>query len=101
MPKFSTVHAARFIGSKLTGCRCRCGGCTELFNSIAAFDAHRVGMPTKRRCLSPAEMVARGMTTNDAQFWITSRRSILAPAHPRNGGDRADPIPSQGAMALT
>lgn len=58
---------------KLHGHHNQCPGCAELFNSIGAFDRHRVGrFGVDRRCLSETEMCARGMTRNAAEFWITA-----------------------------
>jgi hypothetical protein len=61
---------------RLTGSRCRCTRCLEAFNSIAAFDEHRVGQyPNERRCLDAATMGAKGMVRNKLGFWITKVRS--------------------------
>jgi hypothetical protein len=55
----------------LRGNRNQCGGCNEYFNSIGAFDKHRVGgFDGSRRCLNPEEMIAKGMSKNDDGFWI-------------------------------
>jgi hypothetical protein len=60
---------------RLTGCRCQCPVCGSYFNSVKAFDRHRVGVyPNSRRCLTQPEMVNRGMTVNAAGFWITEIR---------------------------
>jgi hypothetical protein len=48
-----------------------------LFNSVTAFDRHRVGtfgtirQPGTRRCLTAPELTAAGMSLNGAGFWIT------------------------------
>src|SRR5579863_20205 len=58
----------------LRGNRCRCTACGDYFNSIFAFDRHRVGnysTRTSRRCLTVAELAARGWARNAAGFWIT------------------------------
>lgn len=63
---------------RLTGSRCACRACGELFNSVTAFDMHRVGyfdnFGTDRRCRTMLEMVAAGMSRNSAGFWITEAR---------------------------
>lgn len=70
---------------KLTGDRCRCSGCGEYFNRSSTFTAHRVGpyapinRPNTRRCLTVAEMQAKGWRLNAAGFWITAKR--LASTH--------------------
>jgi len=57
---------------RLTGHRCLCRGCDEHFNSVRAFDRHRVwGSLTVRRCLTTGEMVGTGMSVNSSGFWIT------------------------------
>jgi hypothetical protein len=60
----------------LSGNRCRCGACGEVFNSTSAFDHHRTGTyrPLARRCLTIAEMAARGMLRNAQNFWIEKAR---------------------------
>lgn len=60
---------------RLTSSRCLCRGCGEYFNSVRAFDRHRVwASPTCRRCLSVYEMQRKGMCVNGDQFWITEPR---------------------------
>ena len=57
---------------RLTGSRCLCRGCGEDFNSVYAFDRHRIwDSPTVQRCLSESEMERKGMTKNSSGFWIT------------------------------
>ena len=62
---------------KLTGDHNECAGCGELFNSTAAFDRHRTGSfgfhgkGVTRRCLTPAEMLAKGMSKNATGWWVT------------------------------
>lgn len=63
---------------------CRCTGCGEYFNSPAAFDKHRVGEPgIDRRCWTPAEMRAHGMSKNDRDLWVTK---AYVPGIHRDGG---------------
>ena len=68
-----------------------CTTCGEIFGSIGAFDAHRIGSylqkgrpeyvgsledwtPSKgRRCLTVAELVERGFETNAFGAWSFSR----------------------------
>lgn len=58
---------------KLTGQRNQCRGCNEYFNSNYAFDKHRSGQHGHdRRCLTPNEMKAKGMSLNKSGFWITA-----------------------------
>lgn len=61
---------------RLTGQRNQCQGCKEYFNSNTAFDKHRTGKHCNqtRRCMTPEEMMAKGMLKNAAGFWITEAR---------------------------
>jgi hypothetical protein len=48
-----------------------CTICGEVFNSTFAFEHHRVGPYTDRRCLSEEEMTELGMCKNSHGRWIT------------------------------
>jgi hypothetical protein len=90
----SDVNGSRAImpRRRLTGARCRCSACGQHFNSVAAFDMHRVGtyQPIRRICLLPQEMQARGMSVNRAGFWITEARAerVLSRGLAPRSGDR-------------
>jgi hypothetical protein len=61
----------------LRGARNQCPGCGEHFNSNHAFDMHRTGMhgyPIARRCMTPDEMIAKGMVKKADGFWVSSLR---------------------------
>ena len=77
------------IAYRLTGSRCRCQACGELFNSVTAFTRHRVGPWTDRgawrRCLTHSEMIQNGWTCNVAGFWITETRVARLGRSARNG----------------
>lgn len=61
--------------ASLTGNRCECGACHQRFNSVSAFDLHRIGIAgVDRHCREPGEMLAIGMSRNDLGFWIERRR---------------------------
>ncbi len=51
--------------------RSQCSGCNEVFNSVTAFDAHRVGsFPHRtRRCLTVQEMQAKDMIRDGQGQW--------------------------------
>lgn len=54
----------------LRGDRNQCQGCKRYFNSTHAFDKHRTGDHGKdRRCMTEAEMLAKGMVLGDDGFW--------------------------------
>jgi hypothetical protein len=70
------------VHPNLTGRRCECTACGDLFNSESAFDRHRVGAfagisgLSSRRCLTEQELLAAGWSRNGAGAWIT--RPFLA-----------------------
>lgn len=79
---------------KLTGRRCQCCGCGEYFNGERGFDRHRVGVHgVNRRCLSNAEMTARGWYLNAAGFWAITRLDSA-------GRARIRPAPTCPALLL-
>jgi hypothetical protein len=58
----------------LTGNRNQCQTCKEYFNSNTPFDMHRTGeYGVNRRCKTPEEMLAMGMSLNDDGFWISMK----------------------------
>lgn len=83
----------------LRGDRCRCAKCGEFYNSTRAFDKHRVGAyPDGRRCLTVAEMAARGMALNAAGFWVTKTQPADI-SRERRSGDRQRPATCAEAAA--
>lgn len=54
-----------------------CLECHETFTRTKAGDKHRTGRhgvtegPDRRRCLTPAELAAKGMTQNSKGYWTT------------------------------
>jgi hypothetical protein len=56
----------------LRGAHCQCACCREYFNSTVAFDKHRMGEWTSRRCLTAKEMRAKGMLVSATGWWLTS-----------------------------
>lgn len=62
---------------KLSGDRCRCGACSEVFNSTYAFDKHRQGPYADRRCLTPLAMAERGFSKNATGYWITAKKLVM------------------------
>lgn len=61
---------------RLTGSKCLCTACREVFGGEFSFDQHRTGTvatphsPLTRRCLSPAELVTKGLSQNSAGVWV-------------------------------
>lgn len=77
---------------KLTGRRCQCCGCGEDFNGERGFDRHRVGVHgVNRRCLSVAEMIARGWYRNAGGFWAMTQMDSARRA--RISREQGDPAP--------
>lgn len=64
-----------------------CPACCETFNSATAGDMHRVGDWTDahpRRCLSPEEMLERGMVLGSDGYW-RSKADSRPPNSPQTG----------------
>jgi hypothetical protein len=89
---------------RLTGSRCLCRGCGHRFNSVTAFDGHRVDGRTgpdsvTRRCLTSAEMQYRGMSLNSDQFSITEvrrKKPVKTGASQFSAVSESTLIPSKG-----
>lgn len=95
-------------GARWTGLKAEhCAACHETFSGTTAGDKHRTGDhavstgPTRRRCLTADEMLAKGMTyltnahgtwiwgTGQAQtgrFWLSQDESAGLTATPEGGG---------------
>lgn len=61
---------------------CRCPVCEEPFNSVHAFDRHRVGRANDRKCLKPTEMVKIGMVRSKRGYWVTKTLDLSILADP-------------------
>lgn len=68
----------RICGDRITGRKLEhCPVCHKTFTGTTAGDMHRVGRhgvtdgPGRRRCLTPAEMLGKGMTRNSKGRWTT------------------------------
>jgi hypothetical protein len=58
----------------LTGNRNQCQSCKQYFNSNFSFDKHRTGEHgVNRRCRTPEEIAALGMSLNEDGFWISEK----------------------------
>lgn len=64
------------VGNK----RCQCAECGEYFNSVPAFDKHRIHRidkkPVTPYCLSVEGMTLSGMAKNAAGYWVTALREM-------------------------
>lgn len=58
----------------------RCSRCNQVFAGIVAFDAHRTRSfaQKQRRCLTPTEMSARGLTRNEKGWWTMKQECDYA-----------------------
>ncbi len=81
---------------RLTGNRCECPTCGELFSRTRAFDRHRIGSYAKpgeyqhtRGCMTPEEMTARGWQRNAAGAWVM--QALDAAGVARTGAKRGRP----------
>jgi hypothetical protein len=60
-----------------------CPSCLEVFNGTEAFEAHRVGASSKRRCLENIEMLSKGWFRGRWGRW---EKPVSDPAvRPRTG----------------
>jgi len=51
---------------------CLCPACDEYFNSVYAFDLHRIGTHGKDRgCMNMDQMLGKGMAVNNKGYWIS------------------------------
>lgn len=70
------------IPMKLTNHRCQCAECGKYFSRTSSFDKHRTGKygegaeKSKRRCMTDAEMRAKGMATTSTGVWLGSQRHV-------------------------
>ncbi len=82
---------------RLRGDHCRCPTCGEYFNSTRAFDKHRTGDWTARRCLSAQEMWAKGMVLSASGWWLTRPRTSPILSSTAMTGAAIGPEPSPGS----
>ena len=84
------------IAYRLTGSRCRCSRCGELFNSVSVFDRHRVGSfadrGIRRECMTPAGMFAKAWQRN----LMASGSSANGSTGGSRGGDQPPPCAPLG-----
>jgi hypothetical protein len=78
---------------RLRGDHCRCSTCGGHFNSTYAFDKHRTGDWSARRCLSAVEMVGKGMVRNARGFWVSHAKVDPSAPGVNSSGDRSRPPP--------
>lgn len=57
---------------------CLCRSCGVYFQSVRAFEAHRVGPWDKRRCLTTPRMAERGLVLDPKGFWRWPKREYSA-----------------------
>ena len=59
-------------GPRLSGSRCQCTVCHDLFGSERGFDRHRIGEvgSPDRRCLTADELAAASWVRDARGFWL-------------------------------
>ena len=59
--------------------RCQCRECGKYFNSVAAFDKHRIGsfLKNERRCMTTEEMQAKRMDISADGYWVSAKMPEL------------------------
>jgi len=73
----------------LRGNHCQCDKCGEYFNSVAAFDKHRIGEHgVDRRCRTTEEMLKDKMALSNG-WWVTAKSPDF---HRRDKGRDMDRI---------
>lgn len=58
---------------------CLCRACGVYFLSVRAFDQHRVGPWSERRCLTTPRMSERGLVLDPRGFWRRPQREYTGP----------------------
>jgi len=57
---------------------CKCGACKEYFNSVGAFDMHRISLRGGGRSCKPTKlMLGEGMSKNEAGYWVGDKMDKL------------------------
>lgn len=76
----------------LTGGKNECPSCLKLFRSTFSFEIHRTGqIGVDRRCMTTAEMLAKGMLTNASSCWVSEAMpSAALAAVAVDQGDQGD-----------
>lgn len=69
--------------------RCTCVSCSEQFNSLHAYQRHRVAF----RCRSPEAMLAIGMIQAKNGLWVARRNAFYRMTVGVNSGDQSKLIP--------
>ena len=75
--------------------KCQCPTCKEYFNSSYGFTEHRIGKVggPDRRCLTPAELLAKGWGKSKTGHWVTETKDAKATARVIAGGAKDGPRP--------
>ena len=69
--------------------KCVCVSCSEQFNSLHAYQWHRVAF----RCLSAEAMRAKGMEQRENGVWVTRRNQFYRMTSEAKNGDLLKVIP--------
>lgn len=84
-----------------------CRTCGETFGGLRGFERHRVGefnnQPPHygRRCLTAAELEAKGQTRNGNGVWVQSYFGPGRAAKARPAAQTDDPLPGEGVAPGT
>lgn len=88
------MKATCHCGAEWTGLRIEhCTACHQTFTGTTSGDRHRVGKhevdhgPERRRCLTVAEMVEKGLERNERGQWTNGGTSPWASGSPRDAQD--------------
>ena len=69
--------------------RCTCVACNEQFNSLHAYQRHRVAF----RCRTPEQMRALGMMQGKNGLWVARRNAFYRMTVEANSADQSKLIP--------
>ena len=74
--------------SKVCGCR----ACGEVFNSLSAFDRHRIGKYPNKQCLTAEELTEKGWKQNTKGYWRQPKRTVWRPQVAQDSTNAPDPV---------
>lgn len=62
--------------ARLTGKRCKCTACGEVFSTEANFDRHRKGKGDKRYCVDPEDVGLVIKEVSTGSYWCMPSRFV-------------------------
>lgn len=56
--------------------KCKCAACGEYFLTVKAFETHRYGKYTDRRCTETADMDKRRLSLDEKGYWRLPKKAF-------------------------